>query len=250
MTLKSTNENEYESAVGLTTLIGLVLALGVGIFVALVLMPGWLPNIEQSLLGSDPKAYWYLSRSSAFGALGLLWLSMVLGLLITNKMSRLWPGAQATFAIHEYVSLLGMAFALFHALILIGDRFIKYQLVQILMPFASVNYHPVWVGLGQIGLYVWIIVNVSFYVRRQIGSKTWRWIHYASFFTFLIAILHGLTSGSDTSTSWAQWIYWVLGGSFLFLTIYRIIVNQIPQPSLRIARVAQSQTAPQNKGMQ
>ena len=40
---------------------------------------------------------------------------MALGLGITNKMARLWPGAPAAFALHEYVSLLGLAFAVFHA---------------------------------------------------------------------------------------------------------------------------------------
>ena len=187
------------------------------------------PLSTQSLIGQSPKAYWYLSRGAAFVALGLLWISMMLGLLITNKIARSWPGAPAAFAFHEYVSLLGLAFAMFHALILMGDRYINYQLVQILLPFGSVNYHPIWVGLGQIGFYVWAIISASFYVRKGIGPKTWKLIHYASFFNFLIAIIHGLASGTDTSLPWAQAVYWFLGGSFLFLTAYRIVVSVMPQ---------------------
>ncbi|MCJ7432540.1 MAG: hypothetical protein MUO77_03540, partial [Anaerolineales bacterium] len=76
--------------------------------------------------------------------LSLLWLSMALGLGITNKMARLWPGAPATFAIHEYVSLLGMAFALFHALVLLGDHYINFTFAQMLVPFATVDYRPFW----------------------------------------------------------------------------------------------------------
>lgn len=45
---------------------------------------------------------------------------MVLGLGITNKMARLWPGAPTAFAIHEYVSLLG--------LVLMGDHFVDFSL--------------------------------------------------------------------------------------------------------------------------
>ena len=37
--------------------------------------------------GVEPKAYWYLSRSSAIVAYILLWISMVLGLAITNKLA-------------------------------------------------------------------------------------------------------------------------------------------------------------------
>jgi predicted ferric reductase len=91
-----------------------------GVLAALALAPIWSPSLTATLLGSSPKAYWYLSRASAFVALGLLWLSMLLGLLITDKISRLWPGAQAAFSMHEYVSLLGLGFAAFHALVLWG----------------------------------------------------------------------------------------------------------------------------------
>ena len=96
---------------------------------------------------------------------------MALGLGITNKMARLWPGAPATFAIHEYVSLLGMAFALFHALVLLGDHYINFTLAQVLMPFATVDYRPLWVGIGQLGFYLWVIVVISFYIRPIIGQK-------------------------------------------------------------------------------
>jgi hypothetical protein len=147
-------QNEFDhSSLGFMSIVSLMLAMALGIFGAMILAPSWIPNFAQTLVGADPKAYWYLSRASAFAALGLLWLSMMLGLLITNKVSRYWPGAAAAFAIHEYVSLLGMAFALFHALVLMGDHYINYTLAQVLMPFGSVNYHPFWVGIGQLGFY-------------------------------------------------------------------------------------------------
>jgi predicted ferric reductase len=203
--------------------LALVLAGSLGVLIALIVLPVWAPSLAGTLLGANPKAYWYLSRGMAFVALGLLWVSMILGLLITDKIARSWPGAPAAFAIHEYVSLLGLAFAIFHALILMGDRYIKYQLVQILLPFASVNYHPIWVGVGQIGLYVWAIVCASFYVRHRIGPKTWKLIHYASFFNFVVALMHGLAAGTDSKFGWAQAVYWILGGSVLFLTVYRML---------------------------
>lgn len=227
-TSSSSGNISSDSSVSLLSLISFLTAIGLGTMGALIILPGWLPDLTGSLVGTDPKAYWYLSRGAAFVALGLLWVSMMLGLLITNKISRTWPGAPAAFAIHEYVSLLGMAFAVFHALILLGDRYINYQLAQILMPFGSVNYHPIWVGLGQIALYAWAIISGSFYVRQRIGHQTWKVIHYASFTTFMIAVLHGLASGSDTSLPWAHTVYWIFGGSFLFLTIYRVLGGLFP----------------------
>ncbi len=231
--------SQRKSPFGLVALASIILGVALGIFAALVLLPDQGAQMAASFVGSNPKGFWYLSRASAFAALGLLWLSMLFGLLITDKMAKNWPGAPVAFALHEYVSLLGLAFALFHALILLGDRYINYKLAQILMPFGSVNYHPVWVGIGQIGFYSWAIISATFYVRQWIGSKAWKFIHYISFFNFIIAIMHGIASGTDTTASWAQTAYWIMGGSALFLTVVRVILGLLlPRPQPRPVRAA------------
>ena len=244
-------ENEFnESAVNIQFFILVMLAMIVGLLAAILLLPVWLPNMATSLAGESPKAYWYLSRATAFVSLSILWLSMALGLGITNKMARLWPGAPAAFAIHEYVSLLGLAFALFHALVLLGDHYINFTIAQIFMPFSTVDYRPTWVGIGQISFYVWLVVALSFYVRSSIGQKTWRFIHYLSFVMYGMGLVHGLFSGTDSSAGWAQWYYWISGGSLLFLFIYRLI-NTItekiiprPKPVAQVPRPTQ-QTQPE-----
>jgi len=235
MATKISQEPEYESTFTAQSLIVLFLAMAIGTLLAVTLLPTWLPNLTASLMGPDPKAYWYLSRGSAFVSMSLLWISMAFGLTITNKMARLWPGAPTAFAIHEFVSLLGLAFAMFHGLVLMGDRFINFTLAQVLVPFASSGFKPFWVGLGQVGLYVWAIVTFSFYIRSHIGQKSWRLIHYASFLSYAGALVHGLISGTDTSALWAQWYYWISGGSLLFLLMYRIITSLSPaQPVQRL----------------
>jgi predicted ferric reductase len=144
---------------------------------------------------------------------------------ITNKLARTWPGAPAAFAIHEYVSLLGLAFTLFHALVLMGDHYIQFTLAQILVPFTTVGYKPLLVGLGQVGFYVWLLVALSFYVRPKIGAKVWRAIHYISFLSFCVALYHGISSGTDTKMLWAQAYYWISGASLIFLLMHRIVVS-------------------------
>lgn len=60
------------------------------VFIGTALAAAWalltlLPGVSESLLGDKPKAYWYLSRASAFV---LLWMSMLSGVLISNKLAR------------------------------------------------------------------------------------------------------------------------------------------------------------------
>ena len=220
-------ENDFESSVNIQFFLLIMLAMVIGLIAAILVLPAWLPNMATSLAGESPKVYWYLSRATAFVSLSVLWLSMALGLGITNKIARLWPGAPAAFAIHEFVSRLGLAFALFHALVLLGDHYINFTVAQIFLPFSTVDYRPVWVGVGQIGFYVWLIVALSFYIRSSIGQKTWRVIHYLSFAMYLMGLLHGLFSGTDSTTVWAQWYYWISGGSLLFLFVYRMVATMM-----------------------
>lgn len=191
---------------------------------AIFVLPEWIPGMAQSMTGENLKVYWYLSRGSAVIAYLLLWASMVLGLLMTNKMARYWPGAPAAYDLHEYVSLLGFAFVLFHGLILLGDTYIKMSLLQTLIPFGSINYKPLEVAIGQFGFYVWLLLNGTFYIRKKLGNTAWRMIHFASFVSFLFAMLHGITSGTDSSSGWMQMIYWGSAVSILFLTVYRILM--------------------------
>jgi len=217
-------DQEYESSITLQSFLTLMVAVTVGMLFAVLILPAWMPNMSFSISGGEPKAYWYLSRATAFVSMTLLWVSMALGLGVTNKMARLWPGAPAAFALHEYTSLLGLAFALFHGLVLLGDKYMSFTLMQVITPFATASYKPLWVGVGQISFYIWAILALTFYIRPIIGQKFWRFLHYGTFAIYFLAIFHGMFSGTDSSASWAQTFYWYSAGSLIFLTIYRLMV--------------------------
>jgi predicted ferric reductase len=147
---------------------------------------------------------------------------MILGVGVTNKIAARWPGLAKANELHQFVSIFGLALGLFHGLILLGDQYSNFKLVQILVPFTTTTYRPFGVGLGQIAFYLWGIILVSFYVRKKIGTKTWRFIHYFSYLTFLSVLIHSLLVGTDAGLQIAQLYYWITGGLLLFLTVYRI----------------------------
>jgi predicted ferric reductase len=193
----------------------------------MITIPTWLPILGASIVGSDVKVYWYLSRASGLTGFVLLWVSMVSGLIITNKMARIWPGAFTAFDLHQFTSLLGLGFGVFHVLVLLGNRYVPYDLGALLVPFASSAYRPVWVGLGQIAFYLLLLVTFTFYVRRQIGNRLWHWIHYVSYVVFAMILAHGLLSGTDSGNTWVFWMYWLSGASLAALTIHRLSAKQV-----------------------
>lgn len=209
--------------------LAILLGAALGTLFAVLVAPYWLPSLTASLTGPNPKVYWYLARGSGIVAYLLLWLSVVLGLMVSNKMARTWPGAPAAVDLHQFTSLLALIFVLFHMLILLGDRYINYTLLQLLVPFASTEYRPLWVGLGQVAFYLTALVTFSFYVRRRIGHRAWRFLHYASFAVYLLVTAHGLGAGTDSRAPVVVVLYGLTGLVTYFLTVYRILVS-VRQP--------------------
>ncbi len=199
------------------------LAIIFGALTAVMVLPAWLPGLTTSLTGEAPKVFWYLSRGTALVGFILLWMSMVLGMMITNRLARIWPGGPVAFDLHQYVSLVGLGFGLFHPLILLGDHYLKPSLLELFIPFTVQQYHPFWVGLGQIAFYSWAIVVGSFYIRKQMGNKAWRFVHFSSFLTFVFVLMHGIFSGTDSTAAWVNLLYWTAAGSTLLLLFYRIL---------------------------
>jgi DMSO/TMAO reductase YedYZ heme-binding membrane subunit len=220
-TTTNKNESSFSLQPALLRFTGIIVAL----LLIIPLLPGLISNLAYSFSGPAPRIYWYLSRSAGFVGL-------------TNKMARRWPGAPTAFALHEYVSLLGLAFALYHGLILLGDHFVDFSLPRLMVPF-SIQYKTIWVGLGQLAFYVWILAVMSFYVRRRIGQKTWRLIHYVNFATYIMGFLHGIFSGTDSNFTWARGYYWVSGGILLILLAYRLydspLKNKLSLSEFRLA---------------
>lgn len=223
-----------KSAVSWQTALFFFLAAMLGASLTLWILPRWLPALFSDII--TQQAPWHLARASGVAAYLLLWLSTALGLGISNRLARLWPGGPYAFDLHQFASLLALAFTGFHAIILLGDPYIGYTLAQILIPFAATGYQPIATALGQIAFYLAIIVIFSFYVRSRISRRAWRTIHYASFLIFILITLHGLVAGTDTATLWP--LYVVTSGSILFLTLYRILITHTSKPtsSRRIAR--------------
>lgn len=191
----------------------------IGAVLALVLLPDVAPALATSLSGPQPKTWWYLSRASGLVSYALLSASMLLGVLLSTKFAKGWPGSATAFALHEHASVLGLAFALFHAIVLLGDRHTPFTLAELALPFGAA-YRPFAVGAGQLAAYGMALLVGSFYVRKRIGQRAWRLLHFASFAVFALSLAHGLVAGSDRAL---VVIGVVPAAAVLFFAVYRAL---------------------------
>jgi len=194
-----------------------IVGVAAGTALALVVLPDVAPALLGSLSAPQPRSWWYLSRASGLVSYALVAASMLLGLLLSTRFARTWPGNAATFALHEHASILGLAFALLHALVLLGDSNTPFTLLEVLLPFGAA-YRPSALGMGQLALYGMALLAGTFYVRRWLGQRAWRLIHFTSFVVFALALLHGLASGTDRLAMLLGMVPAVL---VLVLAIYR-----------------------------
>lgn len=181
-------------------------------------------GIGASGVAGQSKSFWYLSRSTGFVAYLLLWGSVVWGLLLSSKIGKGILRAPTLLEAHQFLSNLALGFALFHGLILTGDHYLNLSLRAILVPLAS-PYEPILMAVGQLAMWLSLLLIVSFYVRRRIGQKVWRLVHYSSFIAFWFALLHGVLLGSDSGLLWSRLLYWGTAALVLYLTIYRIVAS-------------------------
>jgi methionine sulfoxide reductase heme-binding subunit len=209
--------------------VALVVALaGLGVLLAIL---GYSPIavIRQALDGlfaaSSVQAMWYVTRAAGILSYILLWLSTVWGLAVSNKILDPVLHRSFTYGFHEFLSLLAIGFIFLHVGVLLADKYLPFSVAQILVPFAA-PYRPVWVGIGTIGLYLTLLVSITFYIRKWIGQKTFRAIHLVSYLAFIAAALHGLFAGTDSPLPTVQAMYLLTTLSVVFLTVYRIMTSR------------------------
>jgi len=83
-----------------------------------------------------------------------------------------------------------------HALLLLLDDYFTYTLGDLFVPFTG-PYRPEAVGLGTLAFWGILIITVSFWFKKQMGHKAWKWLHYVSYLTFVLVSAHGLFAGTE-----------------------------------------------------
>jgi predicted ferric reductase len=179
----------------------------------------WGETASQILTATD-KHFWYLSRASGVIAYTLFWLAVIFGLLLSTRLGKHFNAARV-FALHQYLSLIAVGFAAFHAGILLADNFLNLNLWQILLPFGFQT-ERVGVALGQLGFWLLFICAFSFYIKQYIGQSAWRWLHFLTFLAYMGISIHVFMVGSDSRVL-ALLLFYAGSQTLVFLLIaYRL----------------------------
>lgn len=153
------------------------------------------------LATAGTPALWYLTRGSGAVSLILLSAAVVLGIVDQRRWrSERWPRF-ALHSLHRWVSLFALAFLSVHIVSAVVDSFAPIRLLDAVIPFAS-RYRPLWLGFGALALDILLAVAITSLVKKRIGQRAWRAVHWLSYAAWPVAVVHGLGSGSDVRAGW------------------------------------------------
>ncbi len=170
---------------------------------------------------TDPSI-WILARSSGLLAYGLLTASILVGIVLKSRpFDRIRP-ARIT-DLHRFLAILGLGAIAIHGTALVLDTTVRISPAALFVP-GLVPYRPLATSLGVLAAELMLVVYVSFPLRRRIGTRTWRLLHWATYAVFTLATVHGLAAGSSTHEAWALLLYGSATGAVLGATGWRVLV--------------------------
>jgi sulfoxide reductase heme-binding subunit YedZ len=164
---------------------------------------------------------WLIARAAGLVAFGTLTLSVWLGLALSTRLLGTRRQA-ALLGWHRVLAGTGLAMLALHVGALLFDPVIHFGPAAALVPFAA-PWRPAAVAGGVIAGWLMVALTASFRLRRFIGQRGWRRLHYASFAAFVLALGHALASGTDLSGVAGPVVALVAGGPVLWLTFLRIL---------------------------
>lgn len=180
------------------------------------------------LPGLGAHGAWYASRAAGVAAYLFLWLGLAGGLLMSSAWFDGIIGRARLLSIHQAASIAGITLGLGHALVLIPDGWTEFGLIDVLVPFGS-YYERTNVAIGSLGLYLAAVVSFSFWFRGVMGIRAWRWLHRASFLSFVGALWHGLKVGTDSAEPWLMGIYISTSLAIVFWLVVRLTYVRAPR---------------------
>lgn len=144
---------------------------------------------------------WAFGRGSGIIALALFTVALLLG--IVTRSGRPLPGLPrfSVSLIHRNVSLLACVFLVLHVGTLLFDSYAKLSLLDIVVPFAG-SFKPFWQGLGTVAFDLVVAIVVTGLLRRRIGQRAFRFVHWFTYAMWPIAVVHAIGNGTNGTSGW------------------------------------------------
>lgn len=135
-----------------------------------------------------------LSNYAGLGAIGLLTLNILIGLLLATKYNavRRWPHRRVnTVKIHNGTGWSALALVLIHPALLLLPNRVDFGVIDLFYPVHAPK-QP-WVNTAGAGAaYLLVLVVITSYFRFAMGRRWWKRVHFATYALFPLYAVHAI----------------------------------------------------------
>ena len=165
---------------------------------------------------------WLVARAAGLVAFGFLTVSVTLGLALST---RLLGGKRGKMLLgwHQTLMWTAVAMLVLHGGALMLDPVMHFGFSSVLVPGLA-PWRALPVAAGIVTGWAMLALALSFHVRRRIGQRRWRLVHYASFGAFGFGLYHALNVGTDLVGGRGLIIAGVLAAPVVWLVFARILM--------------------------
>ncbi len=176
------------------------------------------------LAAGTPRAIWYTTRGAGAAALVALTATMVLGIVDVRRVAGArWPRFVID-TLHRDVALVAVALLAVHIATAVIDSFAPIALLDAVIPFVSA-YRPLWLGLGALAFDLLLALAITSLLRRRLGYRAWRAVHWAAYACWPLALVHGLGTGTDIPFTWMLALTLACAVATLAAVAWRVIAT-------------------------
>jgi sulfoxide reductase heme-binding subunit YedZ len=184
----------------------------------------------MSSLSLNGPGLWYTTRATGIVSLLLLTFSVFLGVLTMSRHSTRKMPRFVTLGLHRNVSLLILVFLTLHVTTTVVDTYTSIDLLDAFVPFLS-QYRTVWLGLGAVASDLLLALIVTSLLRERIGYRFWKLIHWLSYASWPIALVHAWQTGTDPAADWAKYLGYACVGAVVLTASWRLVIAAHRDPA-------------------
>ncbi|NVM98271.1 iron reductase [Arthrobacter sp. SDTb3-6] len=177
---------------------------------------------------------WAFARVSGLLDMVLLTGSVLLGILARSGRPLLAIPRVSVTLLHRNISLLAVVFLVFHVVPLLFDSYAQLNLVDVVVPFLG-SYKAFWQGLGTVSLDLMAAVVATALLRRRLGTRTFKAVHWLSYAMWPLAMAHSMGNGTDGTSAPVVAAAIVLGVAVLAAVAWRVSAGFLETAAARRA---------------
>lgn len=180
---------------------------------------GVLVGIAVAAIVGTSMGTWLLARASGITAYVLLTIVTLTGMWLSHPQRYRWrlPMPPTRIRIHIVLTVFALVFLILHIVSLALDPYAKVGWLGVILPFGS-EYRPLPVTLGLLSMWAGLIAGITAGLAGRLG-RWWAPLHKAAAVAWVLAWLHSVLAGSDTTVILVMYI--ISGVLVLAMAVWR-----------------------------